>query len=449
MKYTKEINPARLLITGYIGIITIGALLLSLPFATTTGISPADALFTATSAVCVTGLIIKDTATDFTVFGKLIILLLIQIGGLGYMTLSTSFFFFLGKKISLRERMLFKESVNILSYDNLMRFAWRIFRITIVVEIIGAILFYFCFIKKFPTTVAAGQAIFHSVSAFCNAGFSTFSENLSLFRNSWAVPLIAGVLIISGGIGFIVISDVYSVVIKKAKRDLALHSKIVLKTTIILILFGTIFIFLYEGPRSLAHYPLHLKIIHSFFQAITPRTAGFNTVNISLFSPLTIIVIILFMFIGASPGGTGGGVKTSTFALLLIWVKELLLGRYRSDITTLKRRIPVEQAMRSFLLIFLSICLILISFFLIMLINQPKPFKLLFEIFSALGTVGLSLGSNINPTCNYVSEFSVLGKLLMILVMLIGRVGTLTLGSALIKPHIPEFTYPEDSIIVG
>ncbi|MEO0190667.1 MAG: potassium transporter TrkG, partial [candidate division WOR-3 bacterium] len=171
----KEINPARILIFGYVGIIIIGAILLLLPLSTTNGISFIDALFTSTSALCVTGLIVKNTATDFTFFGKLIILLLIQIGGLGYMTLSTSFFFFLGKKISLRDRMLFKESINVLSYDNLMRFAWRIFRITFVVEMVGAVLFYLCFIQKFSPPVAAGHAIFHSISAFCNAGFSTFS----------------------------------------------------------------------------------------------------------------------------------------------------------------------------------------------------------------------------------------------------------------------------------
>jgi trk system potassium uptake protein TrkH len=449
MHRKKELNPARILIFGYVSIIIIGAILLSLPFATTNGISFIDAIFTSTSALCVTGLIVKNTAMDFTLFGKCIILLLIQIGGLGYMTLSTAFFFFLGKKISLRDRILFKESINVLSYDNLMRFAWRIFRITIVVELIGAILFYFSFVKKFSPLVAAGHAIFHSISAFCNAGFSTFSENLFLFTNSWNVPLITLVLIVTGGIGFIVISDVYYVLIKKVKREFSLHTKIVLKTTIILLEIGTIFIFLYEGQKSLAHYPIAMKIIHSFFQAGTPRTAGFNTVDISAFSTVTIFLLIVFMFIGASPGGTGGGVKTSTFALMLIWIKELLLGRYKSDVTTMKKRIPQEQALRSFLLVFLSAILIFIAFFLIMLVDQAQPLKLLFEIFSAFGTVGLSLGSSINPYCNYVYEFSVFGKLIIILLMLIGRVGTLTLGSALIKPRSFDFSYSEEPIVIG
>ncbi len=365
------------------------------------------------------------------------------------MTLSTSFFFFLGRKISLRDRILFKESVNILSYDNLMRFAWRIFRITLAVELIGAVLFYLSFAKRFSPVVAAGHAIFHSVSAFCNAGFSSFSENLSLFSNFWAVPLVAALLIIIGGIGFAVISDIYYVLIKRARRDFSLHTKIVLYTTVVLIIIGTVFIFLYEGQRSLVNYPLPMKIIHSFFHAITPRTAGFNTVDISLFSPATIILIMIFMFIGASPGGTGGGVKTSTFTLLLIWIKELSYSRYKNDLAVMKKRIPIEQAMRSFLLIFLSLSLILVAFFIIMLIDDLRPAKLLFEIFSAFGTVGLSLGSRINPVCNYVCEFSVSSKLIVIIIMLIGRVGTLTLGSALIKPHPLDYSYPEESIIVG
>ncbi|MEO0184525.1 MAG: TrkH family potassium uptake protein [candidate division WOR-3 bacterium] len=449
MNQKREINPARILVFGYITIIVIGTALLCLPFSTTNSISIIDSFFTATSALCVTGLIVKNTAVDFTIWGKLIILLLIQIGGLGYMTLSTSFFFFLGKKISLRDRMLFKESINILSYDNLMRFAWRIFRITAVVEIIGAILLYFCFRQKFGTTTAAGHAIFHSISAFCNAGFSTFSENLALFSDSWAVPVVSALLIVTGGIGFVVISDIYYVLIKRLRKDLSVHTKIVLYTTLVLIILGTVFIFFNEEQRSLVQYPLSMKIVHSIFQAIAPRTAGFNTVNISLFSPVTIFLLVILMFIGASPGGTGGGIKTSTFTLLLMWIKELLYGRYRNDVTAMKKRIPIEQAMRSFLLMSLSFSSILIAFFVIMLLDQPDPVKLVFEIFSAFGTVGLSLGSGIHPGCSYAFDFSVISKLIVIFVMLIGRVGTLTLGSALIKPHPLDFSYPEESIVIG
>lgn len=449
MKFTKELNPARLLIIGYLSIIALGTFSLCLPSVTTKGISLIDALFTSTSALCVTGLIVKDTAMDFTIWGKTIILFLIQVGGLGYMTLSTTFFFFLGKKISLRDRLLFRESVNLLTYENLRRFAWRIFRITIVLELIGTILLFFAFFGKFKPAITLGHAIFHSVSAFCNAGFSTFSENLAYFSYSLSAPLIVATLIIIGGVGFVVISDSYYVLVKKAKKGLALHTKIVLKTTFILIVLGTIFIFFYEGPRSLAGYSLPQKLIHSLFQAVTPRTAGFNTVTIALFSPITLVMIMIFMFIGASPGGTGGGIKTSTITLIFGWMKELLLGRYGNDITIGKKRIPVEQAFRSILLVFSSIILIIIAFSVIMLLDNPAPMKVLFEVISAFGTVGLSLGSSLNPACNFSFDLSWISKLIIVIVMISGKVGTITLGSALLKPRFLKYSYPQESIIIG
>lgn len=449
MKFSKEINAPRLLIFGYLGIIAIGTILLYLPISTTRGITLIDALFTASSGLCVTGLIVKNTALDFTLFGKCIILALIQIGGLGYMTLSTTFFFFLGKKISLRDRVLFKESINVLSYENLRRFAWRVFRITIVFELIGTILFYFAFRNKFNPLVALGNAFFHSVSSFCNAGFSSFSENLSLFSPSISVPLIAAALFIIGGLGFIVISDLYTTIIKRTKKRLSLHSVMVLRTTATLILVGTLFILLYEGNRSLSAHAFFNKIILSFFHAVTPRTAGFNTFTISLFSPITIVMLMLFMFIGASPGGTGGGIKTTTFVLLIKWIKELLLGRHGEDISTFKKRIPIEQAYRSFVIVSLAIFVVLGAFFLIMIFDNPKPMKALFEIFSALGTVGLSLGSSINQYCSFSYDLSVISKLVIIIVIITGRIGTITIGSALLRPHPLEYKYPEEAIVVG
>ncbi|MGQ9464305.1 MAG: TrkH family potassium uptake protein [bacterium] len=449
MKLTKEVNSARFLIIGYLGIIIIGAILLYLPFTTNSRTSFIDALFTSSSAICVTGLIVKDTALDFTIWGKLIILALIQIGGLGYMTLSTTFFYFLGKKVSLRDRIMFKESANLFTYENLMRFAWRILRITIIVELAGAIILYINFSKHFAPLPALGHSIFHAVSAFCNAGFSTFSNNLSNYSKSYIVPLTCIFLIITGGIGFLAISDIYYVLVKKAKKELALHTKIVLKTTAIFIILGTAIIFLLEGRNSLLHFSLIQKFINAFFHAVTPRTAGFNMINISSFSYLSIIVIMIFMFIGASPGGTGGGVKTTSFALILVWAKELFFGRYGNGITLMKKRVPVEQAFRAFLLIFSSIFLIFASFFIIMLIDQPEPFKLLFEVFSAFGTVGLSFGSNIKPSLSFSFDLSAISKLIIIFIMLSGRVGTLTLSHALLKPRPREFTYPEESIVIG
>jgi trk system potassium uptake protein TrkH len=449
MKRSKEINAPRVLIFGYLSIIVVGTILILLPISTTRGISMIDALFTASSSLCVTGLIVKNTALDFTLFGKCVILTLIQIGGLGYMTLSTTFFFFMGKRISLRDRVLFKESINILTYANLRRFAWRVFRITVVLELLGTILFFLAFRTRFDMLAALGHAFFHSVSSFCNAGFSSFSENLSLFQSSVSVPIMSSLLFIIGGLGFIVISDIYTTFIKREKRKLALHSTLVLKTTALLIIGGTLFILLYEGNRSLVNYSFGHRLLLSFFQAVTPRTAGFNTITISLFAPLTLCVLMFFMFIGASPGGTGGGVKTTTFVVLIVWLKELLLGRLGEDITTHKKRIPIEQAFRSFTVLALSSLVIGSAFSLIMIVDNPQPLKALFEIFSALGTVGLSLGSSTSPYCSFVYDLSAFGKLIIILTMITGRVGTITIGSALLRPHLHEYKYPEEPIVIG
>jgi trk system potassium uptake protein TrkH len=449
MKGSSEVRAPRLLIFGYLGIIIIGTVLLLLPVSTRNGISLIDALFSASSALCVTGLIVKNTAVDFTLFGKCIMLALIQIGGLGYMTLSTTFFFFIGRKISLRDRLLFKESINLLTYENLRRFAWRVFRITIAVEMLGTLLLFSVFARRFSLPVALGQAFFHAVSAFCNAGFSTFSENMVMFTSSISAPMIVAALFMMGGLGFIVISDLYTKFIKREKRKLSLHTTIVLRTTIALIIVGTLFILFVEYNHSLAGLPLLQKIVRSFFQAVTPRTAGFNTMSIALFSPVTIVLLMFFMFIGASPGGTGGGVKTTTFAVLIRWTKELMRGRYGKDITALRRRIPLEQAYRAFLIFVLSGVTITAAFFLIMLIEQQSPLKVIFEVFSAFGTVGLSLGSAINPFCSFSYDLSTIGKLIIIGVMIAGRVGTITIGSAILKPHPIDYAYPEEPIVVG
>ncbi len=446
---SREVNAPRILIGGYLGIIAVGTILLLLPVSTRNGITLVDALFTSSSALCVTGLIVKSTALDFTLFGKSVILALIQIGGLGYMTLSTTFFFFIGRKISLRDRLLFKESINLLTFENLRRFAWRVFRITIVVELLGTAFLYSSFAQRFDPATALGHAFFHSISAFCNAGFSTFSDNMAFFSDSISAPLVVAVLFIFGGVGFIVVSDLYATVLKRAKKKLALHTAIVLRTTLALVIIGTAFILIVEHNRGLLHLPFHQKVIHAFFQAVTPRTAGFNTVTVALFSPVTIILLMIFMYIGASPGGTGGGIKTTTFALLLGWTKELMLGRYGKDIITLRKRIPIEQAYRAFLLLILSGFTIITAFFLIMLFENHTPLKVIFEVFSAFGTVGLSMGSTVNSSCSFVHDLSPFGKLIIIAVMIAGRVGTLTVGSAILKPHPLEYTYPEEPIVVG
>jgi len=445
----KPVNPGRLLILGYLVIIFCGAILLYLPISSK-NITPIDALYTSTSAVCVTGLIVKDTAVDFTLFGKFIILLLIQIGGLGYMTLSTAFFFFLGQKIGLRDRLLVKEQFNFLSYDNLRRFAFTVIRVTLVIESLGALLLFIYFMHShMKIELAAGHAVFHSISAFCNAGFSTFSENLAGYSHSYLVPLVISTLIICGGIGFIVISDIYKTYFTKKNKHLSLHSKTVLLSTLILITIGTILILLLEWRQSLNGYPLIQKIVNAYFHSVSPRTAGFNTLNISVFHLSTQLLLIILMFIGASPGGTGGGVKTTTFSIIILQLRALLSGQ--DELLLFRRRVPREQTFKAFLLIGLAITWLLTSLFLLLIFNRSNMnfITTLFELVSAFGTVGLSLGSNVLPTVSASYDFTVIGKMIIITTMIIGRVGILTLGTALIQRKLVKYTHPEGVILVG
>ncbi|MEO0093478.1 MAG: TrkH family potassium uptake protein [candidate division WOR-3 bacterium] len=448
-RFKQPVNPARTLIFGYLIIILCGTALLMLPISAT-NIKPVEALFTATSAVCVTGLIVKDTPTEFTLFGKFIILLLIQIGGIGYMTLSTAFFFFLRRGISLRDRLLMKESISYLSYENLRRFAFTIIRVTIVIEGIGTILLFGYFARLgMPIGYAFGHAIFHSVSAFCNAGFSTFSNNLTGFTNSFFIPIVISLLLISGGIGFIVISDIYKTWITKKNLRLSVHSKIVLTTTLILIISGTAILLLLEWNNSLAPYPLAQKVLVAYFQAVTPRTAGFSTIHLGAFNPAALLLLIFLMFIGASPGGTGGGIKTTTFSLLLLEMKNLLRGR--SEILIFKKKLLPGLTGRAFLVFTLSLSWLLTAGFLLLILEGKKGdlLRLVFELTSAFGTVGLSLGSKLQAHLSASYDFSTLGKLIVIATMLVGRVGTLTVGTALIRPKKLNYTYPEGTVLVG
>jgi len=442
-------TPAQILILGFLVVILVGSLLLYLPFASAPGKSLRwiDALFTSTSAVCVTGLIVLDTPSDFSLFGQLIILLLIQIGGLGYTTAATTIFLFLGKRISIRERLLMKEALNALSTEGILRLTKWIIIITVIVELTGAVLLSFRFMQQYEPLKAVYLGIFHSISAFNNAGFSLFSDNLVGYRSDAVVNLVVGVLIILGGIGFIVYVDIFRYYFKKEIYRLSIHTRLVLVMTIFLIIVGTVVIYYFESDNgTMDGLSISQKLMASFFHAVSARTAGFNTVNVSRMFPFTLYFIVMLMLIGGSPGSTGGGIKTTTFGIMMVALWSTMRGR--RDVTLFYRRIPPEIISRAFFLAFLAMLLVT-GFTLILLYTEQKGFiMMLFEVTSGMATVGLSTGDG--GVRSLTALFSDFGKLVMILAMYVGRLGPLTIGIGGIGTARHErYRYPEEKVIIG
>lgn len=442
-----KFSPQQILVFGFAGVILIGSIILSLPVSSAT-IQPVnfvDAFFTATSAVCVTGLIVVNTATQWSLFGKIIILLLIQIGGLGYMTLATLFVIMIGKQVSLKDRLAFAEGIQTFSFVEIKRFIIYVVKITMLIEFVGALILSVKWIPEFGIIKGSGYSIFHAVSAFCNAGFSTFGSNLSDYIGSIPVNLGITLLIILGGIGYIVISDIYSY--KKTKR-LLLHTKVAILTTAVLIVLGAVLIFLLENnnPKTLGLLTLKNKLLTAYFQSVSSRTAGFNTVDISAFTAPILFLAMGLMFIGASPSGTGGGIKTTTFATIFASINATFKGR--KSVSIFKRRISAEIVRKSFILGCLAVAFVSAMTFLILIIEGKDFMKTLFEVVSAFATCGLSAA--VGTPLSFSSFFTPLGKLLIILTMFVGRLGPLTIAIAVMEENGAEkFQYAEDKVIVG
>ncbi|NLI56572.1 Trk family potassium uptake protein [bacterium] len=435
-------EPARFIILTFLLIIIIGGILLSLPISSKSGkfTNPIDALFTANSATCVTGLVVVDTGTHYSFFGQIVILILIQIGGLSYMTIFTFLALLLGRKIPLLDRIILKESINFFSVGGIIKLARRILFIVLIFEGVGAVILASVFVKDYGILTGLFYGIFHSVSAFCNAGFDLLGNfsSFSAYRGNILLNITVILLIITGGIGFGVISEIID--FHKSKK-LSLHTKLVLTVTAILIVSGTVLIFLFESNNLSTLKPLTIKekILTSIFQAVTPRTAGFNTINIGYLNLSTLILLILFMFIGASPGGTGGGIKTSTFAIILMNIKNTIKGR--EGVTIYDRCVDSSTVKKSYLIFTASIFLIFLSTFLLSITEKFGLINILFEVTSAFGTVGLSTG--ITP---YLSPF---GKIIIMFTMFVGRVGILSILTS-ISVKKPQRTYlPEDKVMVG
>lgn len=443
-----QIQPARLFIASFLLVIAGGTLALLLPRATTHGITPVDALFTSASAVCVTGLITVDTPTAFTLLGHVIILLLIQIGGLGLMTFTTFVALFSGR-LSIRERVLMQEVLSRENLGEIRRTLLQIVGVTLLIEAAGAVLLY-C---SWDATLFAspGQrifsSVFHSVSAFCNAGFSLFGDNLAgraVAMNVQVNITIAG-LIVLGGLGFITIVNLagarpWARGRYRLHRRLTAHTRIVVVSTALLILGGALVFYLLEYHNTLAGLRWWEKIMAALFQSITTRTAGFNTLDIGAMAVPSTLLFLLLMFIGASPGSTGGGIKTTTAALLLLSAFHYLRGRNTIEIG--RRGIPWSTVDRASAVLFFSLLLLAFS---VLAVSIFEPFPLidiLFECVSAMGTVGLSRGITFA-----LAEES---KIILIFTMLIGRVGALTLMMALTRrAPLSRIEYPTEQIMVG
>ncbi len=443
-----RLNPPRLILIGYLSLILFGTFLLLLPFSTHTSINFVDALFTATSAVCVTGLIVKNTGADFTPFGKIVILLLIQIGGLGYMTVASFLLILARKRLSLAQTAILREDLDYIGL-NFRDFVLRVILFTFFFEIIGFALLSWRFrLAGYSLSRSLFYGLFHSVSAFCNAGFSFFPDSFQHFIKDNVMILTIAILFIIGGLGFIVLHDIWSKLTKK-KREFLLHSKFVFLLTLILIVAGTLIILASEWNNTLKDLPFSKKLLCSFFHAVTPRTAGFNVLPVGEFTHFTLLFTIMLMFVGASPGGTGGGIKTTTFGILLLEFWRYIKGG--ESFTIFKRRIREADIQRAISIFFSSVIIIAIgTLFLTMFEKDVKFIRLMFEEFSAFGTVGLSTGSDLNPACSLAQQFSTPSKIVIIMTMLIGRIGTLTFGSAFITREIPKrIEYPEEEILTG
>ncbi len=441
-----KLQPTQVILLSFGGWILLGALILVLPVSAAPGksIGFVDALFMSTSATCVTGLSSISLPDEFSIFGQIVMLLLAQVGGLGIMTLSSSMAVVMGRNLQMREQVIMQDVLDASSSQELLQLVTDIVRFTFVIEFIGAV---FLTLGFYQEGFEIGQSIYfgfyHSIMAFCNAGFALFNNSLEDFKFSPLIHTTIAFLIILGGIGFAVLKDVTeNLRTRRSFRSLSVHTKIVITINVALWGIGTIYLFFGEFLHSFQAMGMWEKLQVAFFQSVTTRTAGFNTINLNTLHPHCIYMFILLMFIGASPGSTGGGVKVTTFAVLLQSVTATLRGKY--DVEFFERRIPQATVVKS-IAIFI-ICLIVVSagVLIMMRVEPDKSFlSIFFEVTSAFGTVGLSLG--ITPF------LSSLGKLVIIGMMYLGRVGPLTLvlavGSKAVLPNKVE--YPEGKVLIG
>ena len=438
-----KLNPTRILAIGFLSLILIGTILLMLPISTNEGheLSFIDALFEATSAVCVTGLVVVDTETTFTVFGEMVLLFLIQIGGLGFMTIGVIIAIFLGKNIGLKGRLLIQESLNQLSLEGMVRLVKFVLIFTFIIEGIGAVVLSVRWANEFGFPQSIYYGIFHSISAFNNAGFDILGDFRSMteYVGDFTIITTLSSLLIIGGIGYTVILDIWK---KKSFKKLSLHTKLVLWITLIFNVLGTLLILVleYNNPGTLGELSIKDKILGAYFHGVVPRTAGFNSLNMPELTMSSQFVTIMLMFIGGGSGGTAGGIKVTTFVIILLAVWNLIRGN--DDVNIMERRLPKDLVYRAFAITVYSVGIVSLMIFILTITEEAPLNFILFEVISAFGTVGMSLG--LTP------ELSTMGKTVIIILMFIGRLGPLTLAFALAKKNnkLP-YKYAEEKIMIG
>ncbi len=434
-----HIAPPAILAVLYAALICVGAGLLKLPVATPAPITWSDAIFTATSAVTVTGLAVLDTGSDLTIFGQAVIMVLIQLGGLGLMTFAVLVLMMLGLPLNMSHRVFLREDLNQTSIHDLLLLVRRILKFVLLCELLGVVLLSSVFVPEFGWAHGLWQALFHTVSAFNNAGFSLFPDSLSQWVDNPVINLVVPALFIFGGLGFVVIADAWEV---RRWQRLSLHSKLMIVGTMALILWSvTAFAALeWTNPRTLGGLDgTGARLWASWFQGVTTRTAGFNTIDIGAIHDGTAMMFMSLMVIGAGSTSTAGGIKVTTFIVLLL--ATVAFFKRRTQLHVFGRSLGPEEVMKVLALAMVSILTVFLSIFLITLSHDGNFLDLAFEVTSAFGTVGLSRGAT--------AELDGLGRAVIITVMFIGRVGPLTLGFFLATRATPRVGYPSSRVYLG
>ncbi len=451
----RHVSAVRRIGFSFFMVILIGSFLLSLPIAHTKDIPYLDHLFTATSATCVTGLVTSVVKDEYTLFGQVVIISMIQIGGLGFLTLLSLFIVKFKKRLSYKNKMVMQEALNQNTLSDISVFIQRVIRYTCFFEGIGALFLSIVFIPEFGVAKGIYYSIFHSISAFCNAGFDILGDSsLISYQSSIIINIVIPGLIIAGGLGFIVwieLKDKLLLIIKKKVnlkkciKTLSLHSKIVISMSLFLIFSGMFIFYLLEmnNPQTIGQLSLFDKLQVSYFQSVTLRTAGFASVNMAALNDVTKFFIAIYMFVGGSPAGTAGGIKTVTFAIILLSVYSLIKGR--EEVSVFKRKISSIVVRRALIISVISLFISITALFILSISEDALFIDLLFEVFSAFGTVGLS--TSLTPVLSQI------GKVVIIVLMYIGRIGPITMILIFANRYNQlkgkEIEYPQGDVLIG